>query len=375
VICHRRIVLTICAALILPSVGCRSPDPKTPVARESRLPARKVDPCAEAVRHYELEDIPDEEIVSAFQQLTDAGDVRGNMWIARLYNMGKASLPKRPEAAQQMAASVISEVAKLAEKNDPEAQFLMAAAYHQGLGAERDFEKAAAWYEKAVKSAHVTSMNNFGTLLALGHGTAPDIARARKLFSRAAEAGSKLAVENLAKFDDDGRDDQKRLEALRSVSLVRALGLKKNAGIAFLERSGLISDPKNDIVRDYQGREQHQFKADGIVIEIDVGGRITNVEAHSKGSRDSDQFKGEIPLGLSWDMTATSALQILGPPDDQGDVQNDGAYGMAYRTENVFFAAMFSYEGERKLKLWRVYEKWATKYPERVATRMGGVTF
>jgi hypothetical protein len=40
-----------------------------------------------------------------------------------------------------------------------------------------------------------------------------------------------------------------------------------------------------------------------------------------------------------------------------------GTHGMAYRLENVFFATMFYYEVPRHLKMWRVYEKWAVKYP------------
>jgi hypothetical protein len=37
---------------------------------------------------------------------------------------------------------------------------------------------------------------------------------------------------------------------------------------------------------------------------------------------------------------------------------------MAYNMENVVLSVMFAYGGDEKLKVWRVYEKWATKYPE-----------
>jgi TPR repeat protein len=349
-------------SLIFAFTGCRSTPPTLSTGRASRSPAKSPDPCAEAARHYELGDISDAEIVKQFQQLADQGDPRGTMWMARLYSKGRSSLPKRPEFAQQMATNVVAKVAKLAARNDAEAQFLLGSAYQEELGVQRDLKKAVTWYTKAVKAGQITAMNNLGVMLAYGHGHKPDINKARELFSRAAIAGSKLAQKNSADFADDGRDDQSRLQALRSVPLVQALGLQKDAGIAFLAKKGLISDPKNFVESVYKDQNRFHFPADGIVLNTDVSGRIKNVEGHAKGSPHSEQFKGELPLGVTWNMTVDSATQMLGRPDDRGTVENDEAYGIAYRVENLFFAVMFTYDGERQVKLWRVHEKWAAKY-------------
>lgn len=99
------------------------------------------------------------------------------------------------------------------------------------------------------------------------------------------------------------------------------------------------------------------------MVGVDVSGRIMSVEGHAKGSR-SGQFRDEIPLGVAWNTTLKSALQTLDTPDDRGYVQSDEAYGLAYRIENLTFSRMFSYEGEYKLKVWRVHENWATKYSD-----------
>src|SRR5688572_11831640 len=245
---YRRMIAALFAAL---TVGWTAFGIDLQSSARRREPAEtRPDACAVAVAHYEVGDIADREILKAFQELAEAGDVRGKMWIARFYNMGRATLPKQPEVAQEMAKGVFAAVVELAEKNNVEAQFLLGAAYHQGLGVEPDFERAALWYGRAVKNGHVTSMNNLATMVALGHGVEPDITRARRLFLRAIEGGSKLASNNYAKFSDDERDDRGRLEGLRNVALVRALGMKQDPGIAYLQRTELIADAEACTVRD-----------------------------------------------------------------------------------------------------------------------------
>jgi TPR repeat protein len=357
---RRQIVLVLSVASVWALCGCHS-TPTAGLSPKSKQTAQPYDACTEAVRRYEAGDIPGAEIVRKFEQLVEDGDVRGTMWLARLYSKGRCSLPMRPDLAEQMAKEVLPKVTRLAERNNMEAQFLLGSAYQEGLGVPRDLAKAVAWYTKAVKAGHVTAMNNLGVMLAWGHGTAPDINKARELFSRAGSLGSKLAQKNFTDFSDDGRDYKDLLQALHRNPLVQALGLQKDAAIELLQKNGLLSDPKNVVQSVYKDQQQFNFPADGILFNTDISGRITNVEGHSKGSRNSEQFRGEIPFGLTWDATVNSAMQMLGSPDDQGTVAGDGAYGMAYRIDNVFFSVMFSYEGERKLKLWRVHEKWATK--------------
>ena len=322
------------------------------------------DACPAAVRHYETQDLPDADIVKLFQRMSDKGDVRGKLWIARFYFGGRCSMPQDMDLAQKMAKDVIAGVRKLAEKGDVEAQFLMGAAYQEGLGVDMDSTEAVNWFEKAAAAGHMTAMNNLGLMLAYGHGAGPDIERARQLFSKAAGLGSVRAAKNVVAYIND-RDDSKRWADLRSVSLVKALGMDETRGITFLVEHGLISDPKGFEERDYPGYKQDHFKNDGLLLQVGSNGRITVVEGQIKGSHASEQtFKGDFPFGLAWDDTVESARQKLGDPDDFGSVELDNAYGMAYRADNLIFSVMFSTEGEKKLKIFRAYERWAVKYPD-----------
>lgn len=336
-------------------------DHEDPPAHPTDSMAKKEDACAIAVRHYETEDIPNNEIVTNFEQLAQNGDVRGTMWMARLHYFGRCSLPKNPDLGRSMATNVIAKVRQLAENGDTEAQFLLGSSYQVGMGVEQDLEKAVGWYTKAVAGGHMTAMNNLAVMLARGHGAEPDIDQARLLFSRSVELGSRGALDNLTLYGAGNRDDTARLQTLKAVVLVQALGMRKDSAIAFLVGKGLISDPKGCNERVYKGLKQYHFRADGIVLVVDANGRIRSVEGHAKGSRDSDQFRGEIPLGVTWNTTQESALETLDTPDDSGYVQGDKAYGMAYKAENLTFALMFFYDGDHKLKVWRAYENWATK--------------
>ncbi|MBC8096640.1 MAG: sel1 repeat family protein, partial [Akkermansiaceae bacterium] len=133
-----------------------------------------VDEFQAAVRHYELKDIPDSEVVQIFERLKQQGDVRATMWLARFYHKGRCSLPQRPDLADKMAREVIGNVLNLAEKGDADAQFLVGAAYFEALGVDRNLETAAQWLSKAADAGQVTAFNHFGVMLAMGYGTAPD---------------------------------------------------------------------------------------------------------------------------------------------------------------------------------------------------------
>jgi hypothetical protein len=139
------------------------------------------DACHDAVQHYDAEDLPNSTVVSLFQELSDRGDVRGTMWIARLYMGGRCSLPKNVDLAQKMATNAIVGVRQLAEKGDVEAEFLLGAAYQEGLGVVENPEEAVKWLTKSADGGQITAMNNLGVMLTMGNGIEPDIKRARQL--------------------------------------------------------------------------------------------------------------------------------------------------------------------------------------------------
>jgi Sel1 repeat len=364
-----RIIFANCVWAAVFVIGCRSAV-HAPSPPEFERAEKKQDLCEIAVIRYCREKDPGEDVAQIFVQLAEKGDPRGTMWLARLYKKGRCSMPMRPDYAQKMATDVIADIKRLAEKGDREAQFLLGAAHQEALGTDRNLEKARQWYNRAAEAGHVLAMNNLGFMLAMGHGGDPNIVKARFLFSRAAEQGSFTALHNIVEFGPSDQGDQQRLQALRSVAAVQALGMRKDEGIRFLAERGLIANPNDYQQDEYKERQRYRFRQDGLVLNVDVSDRITNVEGHAHGSIGKQQFRGENPLGLSWKANGRSTVETFGTPDDHGYHEPDEAYGYVYRMDNVCFVVLTGYEGDRTVKLWRVFEKWAVKYPPAVSAQL-----
>lgn len=328
----------------------------------SGAPAAGVDPIANAVTRYERRDILETNIPPLFEAAAANGDVRGKLWISRLMFKGRCRVPLQVEEAQRMARSVINDVRVQAEAGDVESQFLLGAAYQEGLGVDLDTSSALTWLATATSNGHITAINNLAVMLAQGQGIDPDIEKARVLFSQAASMGSRRAMENQVAFEVRPPDERERLKQLMATPVLRALGMSRVEGIAFLVKEGLITDPAQHEDSPYFEKTSMKFSQDGIVIHVDIGGRITNIEGHAGGPGASNRFRGELPMGMQWTDTREAAMAKLGDPDDSGDVAEDHAWGMAHRIDNVFFSVMFSYAGQDTLKIWRVYEKWGADY-------------
>lgn len=152
--------------------------------------------CAQTARHYEIEDIPFDEITKAFQKLSDDGDIRGTMWLARLYYMGRANLPINPEKGIALARKSIESIKLFASWGDPESQFLLGSAYQDGLCVPESRVDAIVWLQEAAASGNITAMNNLGKEYT-DQGTDDSIQTARYWFKLAISQGSTQAKKNL----------------------------------------------------------------------------------------------------------------------------------------------------------------------------------
>jgi hypothetical protein len=333
-----------------------------PPARELELAIKSGDTCRLARTHYDLGDIPAPEIVALFEQCAKAGDARGTLWLARLYLKGRCRLQKNETMAQQLGAKSIKKVLELAKGGDREAQFLIGAAYQEGLGVERSYTEAAKWYTPAAAAGQSDAMNNLGAMYIRGYGVPADITKARTLLAGAAEKGFKDAARSLFEIQGGNRDDSARLKALFRAAVMHALGKPQSDGIKYLAKQGLISDPRKF---EKKGKVkiswQLYFYEDGLSIFVDeITGRINSVEGYAAGYMGNSQFRGHCPLDITWSDTADTARRKLGYPNDSGDVDGDNAYGMAYAIDNLIYAVMFQYNDPKTLKVWRVYEKWVS---------------
>src|SRR5262245_21383616 len=106
-----------------------------------------------------------------------------------------ASATDRAVQAMQQGdyETALAELRPLAEKNDPNAQFLLGMLYDAGHGIARDPSRAASWYRKAAQQEHLMAQLFLGVLLHSGEGVKRDYAEAARWFRAPAESGDDQA--------------------------------------------------------------------------------------------------------------------------------------------------------------------------------------
>ena len=82
--------------------------------------------------------------------------------------------------------------------DDPNILFSFAWNFENGLGVEKDFNRAFYWYKLAAEKGHVAAMNNLGACYSEGIGVKKDRSQAFYWFKKSAENGSHVAMDNLA---------------------------------------------------------------------------------------------------------------------------------------------------------------------------------
>lgn len=313
----------------------------------------------EAVRHYETEDIPESQVIDMISWHARNGDARATMWLAHFALEGRCSVPKDPVQAQAKAKTVIAEVSNLAQKGDTQAEFLLGAAYREGLAVDTNLDQAQIWYTKAAASGEITANYNLGMLFKCGC-VPPDINKSREYFTQAAKLGSKRAISVLEQIHDNGKEAQ--FETLRKNTLVQVLGMQLLGAIETLTKNGLISDPKAYMEETDAKLKRYVFRFDGIIMETKQDGRVTSVEGHAKDSLGPQQFKGTVPFDVTWNATDVTVKQVLGESDDLDLFQSGHTESVMYRIRNVNLVLFFSSQNSDKLKFWRVFEMWPVNY-------------
>ena len=81
--------------------------------------------------------------------------------------------------------------------------------FYKGDGVEKDFRKAAEWFDKAAAKGHAGAQYNLGIMAYLGQGGTQNFATAAKWFNRAAEAGHAAAQYNLGFMYYEGKGVKK----------------------------------------------------------------------------------------------------------------------------------------------------------------------
>lgn len=139
-----------------------------------------------------------------FTQAADTHDPLATMWLARCYTKGLVGLEPNADYGQQLAAQAIQDVTRLAQEENPEALFLLASAYDDGLAIEPNKAEAVSWYLKAADRGHPIAQNTLGTMYLEGTGVEQSAAKASIWFRKAAALGDTSAQYNLGLMYEHG---------------------------------------------------------------------------------------------------------------------------------------------------------------------------
>ena len=156
---------------------------------------------------------------------------------ARPDNISDANANPTPDTDKAMAL-----LRRAADKNSADAEYLMGAAFINGLGVLKDEAKAAYWLERGARHGHAAALFWFGEMTAKGRGgLTSDWERALPYFKRAAARGVPDAFLEIGYMYSNGlggleQDNQKAAFCYRQV-------VKKSQIVQFNLRR-LIEDGK-----------------------------------------------------------------------------------------------------------------------------------
>ena len=90
-----------------------------------------------------------------------------------------------------------TDIRKLAEQGDAEAQCKLGFMYNIGRGVPQDYKEAVRWYRKAAEQGYATAQYNLGIMYDIGRRVPQDYKEAVKWYRKAAEQGYANAQYNL----------------------------------------------------------------------------------------------------------------------------------------------------------------------------------
>lgn len=93
----------------------------------------------------------------------------------------------------------IDELNELAQKEDAEAQGMLAYYYQEGIGVEVNYEKSLEWYFKSANNGKTSAMVNLGYLYGNGIGVEKDLTKAFEWNLKAAKSGDPSGMFNVGK--------------------------------------------------------------------------------------------------------------------------------------------------------------------------------
>nr|WP_315467193.1 tetratricopeptide repeat protein [uncultured Undibacterium sp.] len=139
-----------------------------------------------------------------FKAASEKGYLQGDIGLARIY--------RNKESKYYDPASAHSFLLGAAEAGMPDAWFGVAFNFEEGIGVEKDLDKATYWYTRAANFGNAAAMNNLAVKYEDGRGVKLDRKKAVELYESAANKGNPMAQLNIGLIYLEGRLDVKKDE-------------------------------------------------------------------------------------------------------------------------------------------------------------------
>nr|WP_320012873.1 tetratricopeptide repeat protein [uncultured Desulfobulbus sp.] len=176
-----------------------------------------------------------------YQGLGTNEDKRGGFkWLMQAAEAGKStaeseavigSMYLRGETVPQNFLEAKKWLDKGAEQGNMSAQTDLAYMFYNGLGGERDYEKALVLYERAAYQGNVLAQANVGLMYATGTGTDLDRAKGYAWYSLAASRGNTMAAINRNELMTEMNWDELNSAQAISLELYRRVENIQNPGL------------------------------------------------------------------------------------------------------------------------------------------------
>lgn len=311
----------------LPTTGGAQPVSSAPMNAAASTPGSEYDLLSHA-RAVRLEELP------ALEAKAQDGDPQAQTLLALAYHAGVLLKNDEREALRLLRLA--------AEKNYVPAEESLGIYYAAGIGMEKpDSQAALKWYTAAAQKGSLDAATNIGSMFAVGDGVPKDMTTAIRWFRQAADAGSGAAAYNLALIYQRGdgvpRDEQQGLSWLNKAADHDFILALRDAGIrAAYPRGGSSPNVEIAIGRFKRGAELGDAVCQAILGDLYSSGELVQPDYQQaanyyKLAADQGQRDGEFGLavryisGQGMEKDPAQALRWFKAAADQGhaDAQYD----------------------------------------------------
>ena len=168
-------------------------------------------------------------------------------------------------AVAETISEQIAKVRAKAEKGKANAQFVLGAAYHVGLGVDENQHETVRWYRMAAEQGHVEAQHNLGYAYSNGEGVDEDKHEAVRWWRKAAEQGHVKAQFNLGVVYEYGKGvAEDKHEAVRWYRLAAEQGhafAQFSLGLAYNNGEGVAEDEHESVRWYHMAAEQGNMLA------------------------------------------------------------------------------------------------------------------